>query len=129
MAKIVDKECSNFFCMETGVRVDPCRIHLIATPCFAAAEQDDVVVVDSEDEGTSGNANDGESRGRKRKLEKGCECTGAKRARAEQEQDDLMIVESEDEGASSSLGQEESRSHKRKLEEKGCECVGAKSVC
>uniref|UniRef100_A0A8D2P7L7 SUMO-activating enzyme subunit 2 n=1 Tax=Zosterops lateralis melanops TaxID=1220523 RepID=A0A8D2P7L7_ZOSLA len=51
------------------------------------------------------------------------------RARAEQEQDDLMIVESEDEGASCSLGEEENRSHKRKLEEKGCECIGAKSVC
>lgn len=87
-----------------------------------------MVIVDSEDEGTSGNADDVENKSRKRKLEKGCECVGAKRSRAEQEQDDLMIVESEDEGAASSLG-EESRSHKRKLEEKGCECVGAKSVC
>ncbi|XP_064579151.1 SUMO-activating enzyme subunit 2 isoform X3 [Zonotrichia leucophrys gambelii] len=94
-----------------------------------APEQEDVVIVDSEDEGTSSNAADAESRSRKRKLEKGCECGGAKRSRAEQEQDDLMIVESEDEGAASSLGEEESRSHKRKLEEKGCECVGAKSVC
>ncbi|XP_056356691.1 SUMO-activating enzyme subunit 2 [Oenanthe melanoleuca] len=94
-----------------------------------APEQDDVVIVDSEDEGTSSNADDVESKSRKRKLEKGCECVGAKRSRAEQEQDDLMIVESEDEGAASSLGEEESRSHKRKLEEKGCECVGAKSVC
>uniref|UniRef100_A0A8C5UGB8 SUMO-activating enzyme subunit 2 n=1 Tax=Malurus cyaneus samueli TaxID=2593467 RepID=A0A8C5UGB8_9PASS len=94
-----------------------------------APEQDDVVIVDSEDEGTSSNADDVENKSRKRKLEKGCECVGAKRVRAEQEQDDLMIVESEDEGASSSIGEEENRSHKRKLEEKGCECVGAKSVC
>ncbi|XP_030138135.4 SUMO-activating enzyme subunit 2 isoform X1 [Taeniopygia guttata] len=96
-----------------------------------APEQEDVVIVDSEDEGTSSNAEDVESRSRKRKLEKGCECAGAKRSRAEQEQDqdDLMIVESEDEGAASSLGEEESRSHKRKLEEKGCECIGAKSMC
>ncbi|XP_039554095.1 SUMO-activating enzyme subunit 2 [Passer montanus] len=98
-----------------------------------APEQEDVVVVDSEDEGACGSAAGAEGRSRKRKLEQGCECAGAKRARAqhehEHEQDDLMIVESEDEGAASSLGDEESRSHKRKLEEKACECVGAKSVC
>lgn len=88
-----------------------------------------MVIVDSEDEGTSSNADDVENKSRKRKLEKGCECVGAKRARSEQEQDDLMIVESEDEGASSSVGEEENRSLKRKFEEKGCECIGAKSVC
>ncbi|KAL2300419.1 hypothetical protein Nmel_012392 [Mimus melanotis] len=76
-----------------------------------APEQDDVVIVDSEDEGTSSNADNVEKKSRKRKLEKGCECVGAKRSHTEQEQDDLMIVESEDEGAASSLGEEESRSH------------------
>ncbi|XP_074439018.1 SUMO-activating enzyme subunit 2 isoform X1 [Larus michahellis] len=60
-----------------------------------APDQDDLLIVDSEDEGTSSNADDDmENKSRKRKLEDK-ECVSTKRARTEQteEQDEIIALD------------------------------------
>lgn len=62
--------------------------------CFAAPDQDDVLLIDSEGEGTSGNADDTENKSRKRKLEDK-ECTSTKRVCTEQmeEEDEIIALD------------------------------------
>lgn len=61
---------------------------------FAAPDQDDLFIIDSEDEGHSGNADDTENKSRKRKLEDK-ECVSTKRVRTEQteEQDEIIALD------------------------------------
>lgn len=62
---------------------------------FAAPDQDDLLIVDSEDEGTSSNVDDDmENKSRKRKLDDK-ECISAKRARSDQteEQDEIIALD------------------------------------
>uniref|UniRef100_A0A8D0GPA3 SUMO-activating enzyme subunit 2 n=1 Tax=Sphenodon punctatus TaxID=8508 RepID=A0A8D0GPA3_SPHPU len=59
-----------------------------------AQDQDDVLIVDSDDEGPSSNTDDAESKNRKRKLDE-AEHGGTKRIRTEQaeEQDDIIALD------------------------------------
>lgn len=62
---------------------------------FAAPDQDDLLIIDSEDEGTSSNVDDDmENKNRKRKLEDK-ECISTKRVRTEQteEQDEIIALD------------------------------------
>lgn len=61
---------------------------------FAAPDQDDLLIIDSEDEGHSSNVVDMEDKSRKRKLEDK-ECISTKRVRIEQteEQDEIIALD------------------------------------
>lgn len=79
--------------MKLGLRVGICLN--LKTIYFAAPDQDDLLIIDSEDEGTSSNVDDDmENKNRKRKLEDK-ECISTKRARTEQteEQDEIIALD------------------------------------
>lgn len=61
---------------------------------FAAPDQDDLLIIDSEDEGHSSNVDDMEDKSRKRKLEDK-ESISTKRVRMEQteEQDEIIALD------------------------------------